>query len=246
MRLTSTLTCGLLAGCVVTGSALAQSQSDVSQTENTAGTGVAVAADQPIAPPTSTSSNQTLAARQTATEGNELATRAEPVEHVVGVEVLRQLAAAASNLGTREERAALAGFYDSRAGEPLWVKGWALSPRAELAIEEIKRADEWGLSTADFALPSPAMAVAAGTDAAKVELADAELKLSLAVLKYARHARGGRMEPGELSNYIDRKPPLLEPKTVIEQIAKDEAPDDYLRGLHPQHPQFQQLRQAYL
>src|SRR5919109_112250 len=246
MRLASRLTCGLLAGCVVTGSALAQSQPDVSQPEKAAGTGVPVAADQPVAPPTSMPSKQPPPTQQMGTGGNDLSTRAEPVEHAVGVEVLQQLAAAAPNLGSNVERTALVTFYDSRAAQPLWVKGWALSPRAELAIEEIKRADEWGLSTRDFDLPSPAMPLAAGTDAARIDLAEAELKLSLAVLKYARHARGGRMDPGELSNYIDRIPPLLEPKTVLDQIAQAEAPDAYLRGLHPQHPQFEQLRQAYL
>jgi murein L,D-transpeptidase YcbB/YkuD len=203
-----------------------------------------VAAEPPIAPSTNTPFAQTPA-QQTGPERNDRSTPAEPVERAIGVEALRQLAAAGPNLGSREERAALAAFYEGRAATPLWIKGWGLSPHAELAIFEITRADEWGLRAADFVLPSLAMAVTAGSEAAKVDLAGAELKLSLAVLKYARHARGGRMDPGELSNYIDRKPPLLEPKTVLEQIAKAEAPDAYLRGLHPQHPQFEQLRQAY-
>jgi len=240
MRLTSRLTCGLLAGCVVTGSALAQSTPDLSLTA------VPTTAEQPIAPPTGSPSEQTPAARQTGTEGNDISTPAGPAEHAIGAEVLRQLAAAAHNLTSPEERAALAAFYESRAAKPLWIKGGALSQHAELAIAEIQRADDWGLIAGDFALPLPAMAVAAGTEAAKIALADAELKLSLAVLKYARHARGGRMAPAQLSNYIDREPPLLEPMTVLEQIATAEAPDAYLRGLHPKHPQFEQLRQAYL
>ena len=46
---------------------------------------------------------------------------------------------------------------------------------------------------------------------------DKELALSLAALKYARHARGGRiMDPSEdLSSYLDRKPHLLPPEEVI-------------------------------
>src|SRR5262249_28724706 len=75
---------------------------------------------------------------------------------------------------------------------------------------------------------------------------EAELKLTQAVLKYARYARGGRMDPGQLSYNIDRDPPLLAPETVLEGIAAADSPDAYLRKLHPQHPQFEKLRQAYL
>jgi len=39
---------------------------------------------------------------------------------------------------------------------------------------------------------------------------------------------------------------LLRPGAILEGIAADEHPDAYLRGLNPQHPQFQRLRQKYL
>jgi murein L,D-transpeptidase YcbB/YkuD len=65
-------------------------------------------------------------------------------------------------------------------------------------------------------------------------------------VKYARHARGGRTDPSSLSRYIDRKPPLREPQTVLTEIAAASAPDAYLRDLHPKHAQFQRLRQVLL
>jgi murein L,D-transpeptidase YcbB/YkuD len=247
MRLRFRLTCGLLAGCVVTSSAVAQSEAEASQPETVVNAAAPRASDdQPIAPPTAASSGQSPPAAQDRTEGDDLAVRASAVEDTIGLEVLRQLAAAKPSLASREERAALAVFYENRPTEPLWVSGSGLNARAERATAEIRRADDWGLIAGDYALPALAIGVTAGTEAAAADLADAELRLSLAVLKYARHARGGRMDPGELSHYIDRKPPLLDPKTVLEQIAKAEAPDAYLRGLHPKHPQFEQLRQAYL
>src|SRR4029079_17659129 len=72
--------------------------------------------------------------------------------------------------------------------------------------------------------------------------------LSLAVLKYARYARGARIEDPapQLSSYLDRKPTLRRPWLVMTQVADSDAPDDYLRRLHPQHPQFEKLRQQYL
>src|SRR5690606_1193589 len=52
--------------------------------------------------------------------------------------------------------------------------------------------------------------------------------------------------PKQLSNYIDREPPLLPPSEVLAGIVEADAVDAYLRGLHPQHPQFEKLRQVYL
>ncbi|MGH6816950.1 MAG: L,D-transpeptidase family protein, partial [Hyphomicrobiaceae bacterium] len=126
----------------------------------------------------------------------------------------------------RQERAELAAFYTARSGEPLWLSAGVFTPRAEQTAAEIRRADDWGLRAADFDLP----AIAAGARA--TDLAAAELQMSLAVLKYARHARGGRMDPTQLSNYIDRTPPLPEPKAVLEGIAAAAEPDAYMRGLH--------------
>ena len=71
--------------------------------------------------------------------------------------------------------------------------------------------------------------------------------MSLTALKYARYARGGRIaDPAtQLSSYLDRKPQLLEPKTVIEQLAAAGEADAYLRKLHPQQPEFEKLRQKF-
>ncbi len=66
------------------------------------------------------------------------------------------------------------------------------SAKAQAIIDEIGKADDWGLSAAAFELPPPGALTA--TDEAQ---AIAEIKLDLALLKYARFARGGRAEPIE-------------------------------------------------
>src|SRR5690606_21201265 len=103
------------------------------------------------------------------------------------------------------------------------------------------KADDWGLAASDFEVPA---AEAEGPGA----LADAEVKLSIAALKYARYARGGCiMNPaGDLSSYLDRTPQVLEPSVVMAKLAGTDAPDAALRGFHPQHPQFEKLRQKFL
>jgi murein L,D-transpeptidase YcbB/YkuD len=116
-----------------------------------------------------------------------------------------------------------------------------LSPKALKAIHEIQNAGDWGLDASAFSLPANP-----GAQAAPEALADAELKLSAAALKYARHARGGRLDPPSISPIIDRRPHIYDPKSVLEAIAAAEAPDAYLRGLHPKNEQFRRLRQALL
>jgi murein L,D-transpeptidase YcbB/YkuD len=66
------------------------------------------------------------------------------------------------------------------------------------------------------------------------------------VLKYARHARGGRLEPSQLSPDLDLRPNLYDPKSVMHAIATAPEADAYLRSLHPKHPQFERLRKAFL
>jgi L,D-transpeptidase YcbB len=146
-----------------------------------------------------------------------------------------------------KERAVLSDFYAARGDAPLWVSDKGLSEKAAAIVTEIGKAHDWGLDPHDFTLP----AIAADAKAPQLDasaVADAEVKLSLAILKYARFARGGRIiDPTILlSPELDRKPQLLDPEVVIRGIAAADAPDAYLRGLNPKHPQFEMLRQAYL
>jgi murein L,D-transpeptidase YcbB/YkuD len=167
----------------------------------------------------------------------------------LGIALQQKLTApvkARADEGQSQDRAALVGFYAARVYAPIWVTTSGFNAKATAAIAEFGKADDWGLSAADFA--PPAIVAAAGDAPSPDALANAELELSLAALKYARHARGGRItDPAtQLSSYLDRKPQLLEPKTVIEQLAAAPEADAYLRGLHPQHAGFQKLRQKLL
>ena len=167
----------------------------------------------------------------------------------VGIVLQQKLAVATKSRadeGEAQDRAALAAFYAGRVYAPVWVSSNGLSAKAAAAIAEFGKANDWGLEAADF--PAPLVAAPAGDAPSPDALAGAELAMSLTALKYARYARGGRIaDPAtQLSSYLDRKPQLLEPKSVIEQIAAAGEADAYLRGLHPQHPQFEKLRQKML
>ena len=142
---------------------------------------------------------------------------------------------------TSDDLAALKAFYAARAGAPLWITGMGFSARAQAVITEIENADDWGLSADAFDLP-PAADLPASAEAQ----ASDEVKLDLAILKYARFARGGRLSPSRISILIDQKPDLRDPKAVLNDIGTTAAPEAYLRSLHPKHVQFERLRQALL
>ncbi len=139
----------------------------------------------------------------------------------------------------REDYDGLVAYY-ARAGQPVWTNKDGLTSRATAAIEEIRKADDWGLKASAFELP--VIGALPTTEA----LAEAEIKLGIAVLKYARHARGGRADPSSISRMIDQKPVIYDPSSVLAALAAANVADAYLRELHPKHPQFERLRHALL
>lgn len=138
-----------------------------------------------------------------------------------------------------EDVEALKAFLATRSA-PQWIENGALSSKAAAMIAEIRKADDWGLEAAEFDLPD----LAAG--ASPPELATAEAKIWLAALKYARQARGGRIEPLSISNIWDMTPEIRDPATILSALAANAAPDTFLTSLHPKHPGFQKLRQALI
>jgi len=140
-----------------------------------------------------------------------------------------------------EDLAALEAFYGAREGGPLWTTDMGFSARGQAAIFEIEKADDWGLAASSFEVPD-----ADALPSSKEVQALAELKLDLAILKYARFARGGRFDPSSISKLFDQVPPVRDPKTVLAKIEAAASPDLYLQSLQPKHEQFMRLRQALL
>lgn len=136
----------------------------------------------------------------------------------------------------RDDLEAASAFYATRT-EPLWTNASGFTDRAKTMSVEISKASAWGLEPTAYPLP----AMAAAWTAAEAQGA-AEAQVTMATLTYARHAKGGRVRPGSISQLLDLTPPVRDPKRVLEDISA--APDaaGYLTGLHPKHEQFQRLR----
>ncbi len=134
---------------------------------------------------------------------------------------------------------ALTELYGAREEPPLWITESGFSDNAKAIMAEIRKADDWGLQASSFELPA-ADAAPATEDAQ----ADAEIKLSIAILSYARDAQIGRLSPSQVSKLFDQHPSLRDPKTVLTGMAASGAPDKYLLSLHPEHVPFKRLQEA--
>jgi L,D-transpeptidase YcbB len=149
----------------------------------------------------------------------------------------------ATNEAREQERGALVEYYSVPQNRLLWVDENGLTDRAKAVMEEIEKADEYGLRASDYDVPK-LNGFNPNAPNAAAALADAELKLSLAVARYARDARGGRIEPLRLSENLDPTLALPNALEVIESIAIRSDPAAYLRSFQPDQPQFEALRQA--
>ena len=145
----------------------------------------------------------------------------------------------------KSEQGALVEFYAVPGQRFLWTDDSGVTDRGKAVIAEIENADDYGLRASDYKLPTPDAFDAAGSDAAEW-LAEAEIRISYAVLRYARDARGGRINPAQLSRNLDPTLALPKPLEVIESIAIRSDPAAYLRSFQPGQPQFEALRQKLL
>ncbi|XSG83390.1 MAG: L,D-transpeptidase family protein [Methyloligella sp. ZOD6] len=148
----------------------------------------------------------------------------------------------------KQEHGALVEYYSLPENKPLWVSDKGLNDRAEKVIAELRKADSYGLRSADYAVPDlsdfdPASFNDDPAAAAK-RLADAEIKISFAVVRYAHDARGGRIVPRQVSGYLDPDLRLPKPLEVIESISFRSDPAGYLRSFQPDQPQFEALRRV--
>ena len=170
-----------------------------------------------------------------------LITRTEAVRITV-----QNLLSSESDASSRKAKNdALVEYYSVPDQRLLWVDENGLTERAKVAMAEIGKADDYGLSASDYTLPD-AVGFTASDPKAIDWLAGAEMKVSYAVLDYANDARGGRLEPLRLSKNLDPSLALPNPSEVLESIAIRSDPGAYLRSFQPDQAQFEALRQKLI
>jgi murein L,D-transpeptidase YcbB/YkuD len=158
-------------------------------------------------------------------------------------EKIRDLLAAKSGaadkiFATKKERTAVEAFYQSRNLAPLWTDKGVVNARAKTAMARLKAADDEGLEAKDYRIPD----LAGGPDA----LAEADLKLTQAVLTYARHLQAGRFPYTRVSNNnieLPQAPPDVA-DTLSKLAAESADAGKVLEAYAPQHSEYKKLKAA--
>lgn len=130
---------------------------------------------------------------------------------------------------------ALRTFYAARNNAPVFVRPDGPTDKMRAAVSRLKTADDDGLNAGDY--PTPAID---GTSPEK--LVRAELALMSSVLKYARHAQSGRVDPSRISINIAFTPPVPDSLQVLNAVAEATDVATVLNNFNPPHAGFQELR----
>ena len=156
-------------------------------------------------------------------------------------EKLRDLLANKSGryLDRKNERDAVEAFYRNRGFAPLWIDSGAGNARAASTVAYLKGVDADGLEPSEYAAPE----LKAGQD--PDALADADLKLTVAALTYARHAATGRVSFTRISNDVYYDLAFPEPSDVLAKLAATSDTKDTLASYLPQHQAYMALKAKY-
>src|SRR5471032_1323618 len=149
-------------------------------------------------------------------------------------EKLRDLLANKSGryLDRKNERDAVEAFYRNRGFAPLWIDSGAGNARATSTLAYLKGVDAYGLEPSEYTAPE----LKAGQD--PDALADADLKLTVAALTYARHAATGRVSFTRISNDVYYDLAFPDPANVLAKLAATGDTKDMLASYLPQHPAY--------
>jgi murein L,D-transpeptidase YcbB/YkuD len=151
---------------------------------------------------------------------------------------------AAETKADKRNSDAASKFYAERQGNPVWMTAAGPTAGAIALVAEIERAEDWGLVARRYAVP--ALDGLKGGGATPFDLADAEARLTLAALAYARHARSGQVEPTALTKFLDRQPKAFDASGALASLASAADPAAALVAFHPTHQQFVKLREHLL
>jgi len=151
---------------------------------------------------------------------------------------LRQLASGKFDhlLGGKPQRTEIEAFYSGRNYAPLWISDGQANDRATAAIKYLAHVDADGLEPAEYPVPD----FKSLTDPAP--LAEAELRLTMSVLTYARHASIGRIAWSRVSGDISYDQKAPEPASVLSAMANAADVGGALDSFEPHAPGYVALK----
>ena len=211
--------------------AAALSVAPAAPSEATSETGEAAPSPKGAAAP---SANSAIASEQTGAPDPLAAL--DPADRAVAEKIHDLLTVKSDKLfANKRERAVVESFYQARHLAPLWLDKGVENARARAVIARLKSADTDGLDINDYNTPTFA---GLSPDA----LAEAELKLTQAVLTYARHLQAGRFPYSRVSLNIELPQAPPDPAEVLAKIGQATNAGAALDDFSPPHEGYRQLK----
>src|SRR5665213_1555564 len=137
----------------------------------------------------------------------------------------------------KTDREGVEAFYKARDYAPLWVSNGGADERAKAAMTYLGQVDTVGLDPNDYPAPDFKAAATAET------LAEDELKLTAAVLTYARQAQIGRIHFTRVSADIQFDLLAPDPAKVLAKLADESDAAKALDSYNPPQAEFKALRE---
>lgn len=140
----------------------------------------------------------------------------------------------------KRDAAAVAEYYQEQAYAPSWTANGKLTPRAQTVIERLRKASLDGLDPSDY--HTPKMNFGRLQSETPHDIAVADVMLSQAIVKYARHAHSGRLDPSSVSSNFGYEPKLIDPVAVLVNVASADDAAMALESYNPTNKEFALLR----
>jgi murein L,D-transpeptidase YcbB/YkuD len=127
--------------------------------------------------------------------------------------------------------------------EFIWVRDGKPNHRAEEALAVLAEARTHGLVNEEYAVPALDRPAPEGEVAdPELRLAEFEMTLSARVLRYARDAHGGRVDPNRISGYHDFELKTVDYGHVLDVLGDAFAVRTYLESWHPGNDAYATLK----
>ncbi|HET9473207.1 MAG TPA: peptidoglycan-binding protein, partial [Steroidobacteraceae bacterium] len=126
------------------------------------------------------------------------------------------------------------------AGGPLWVRQGQLTNQARELIGVLRRVEDFGLATEEFAPLVSAIEFAAATGGDPARL---EASMNVAALRLIRHLHDGRVDPRLAGYELSRGRAPIDPVATLRHLAASPSPPATLSAVEPRAPQYRALKQ---
>lgn len=131
--------------------------------------------------------------------------------------------------------------YEASGYRGLWIGPEGDDDRAQDLLDALERADEHALPSQRYGVGALRAALASIGPAGSANVANTELALTQAFLRYARDLSSGLLEPNAVDREIHISPPRSDERRLLADLADAPSVEVLLAGLPPTDPGYGRL-----